>query len=164
MNEFRENANIHIAQPPYNLFERTIEHDIKPYCERNDITTITYGALCRGLLSGKVTTGREFKNDDLRKSDPKFQKKNRIHYLEAVRKLDDFAGKRFNRSVLQLSIRWILDMGAESAIWGARSPEQLELEGIFDWKLTDEDKAIIDRILTESISHPIGPGFMAPPG
>ena len=52
MDAFREVAPLHSVQPPYNLFERGIEDDVLPYCRDNGIATITYGALCRGLLSG----------------------------------------------------------------------------------------------------------------
>ena len=34
---------------------------------------MTYGALCRGLLSGRVTADRQYQGDDLRKIDPKFK-------------------------------------------------------------------------------------------
>src|SRR6202030_867443 len=32
MDEFRAVAPLHTAQPPYNLFERSIEQDVLPYC------------------------------------------------------------------------------------------------------------------------------------
>ena len=52
MERFRRVAPLHVLQAPYNLFERDIEPDILPYCRRNIIATLGYGALCRGLLSG----------------------------------------------------------------------------------------------------------------
>src|SRR5271163_3600733 len=48
MNEFGRVAPIHTAQPPYNLFEREIENDVLPYCARNGIAVLAYGAICRG--------------------------------------------------------------------------------------------------------------------
>ena len=41
-----------------------------PYAERNGLVVLAYGALCRGLLTGKITAKTEFKGDDLRKVDP----------------------------------------------------------------------------------------------
>jgi aryl-alcohol dehydrogenase-like predicted oxidoreductase len=73
MNAFRAIAPLHTAQPPYNLFERGIESSILPYCRDANITTITYGALCRGLLAGRISTNTRFSGDDLRRGDPKFQ-------------------------------------------------------------------------------------------
>src|SRR3982075_3252741 len=37
MERFRHVAPLHVLQPPYNLFERSIESDILPYCRRNKI-------------------------------------------------------------------------------------------------------------------------------
>ena len=52
MDEFRGSSPLHVLQPPYNLFERNIEKEILPYCQKHGIATLGYGALCRGLLSG----------------------------------------------------------------------------------------------------------------
>src|SRR5436309_10587821 len=73
MERFRGVAPLHVLQPPYNLFERGIEADILPYCRKNKISTFGYGALCRGLLSGRMRPDSKFEGDDLRRTDPKFQ-------------------------------------------------------------------------------------------
>jgi len=73
MNLFRAATPLHMAQPPYNLFEREIEQEVLPFCRRLGIITLVYGALCRGLLSGKMRPDRRFVGDDVRKVDPKFQ-------------------------------------------------------------------------------------------
>src|SRR5271163_3658599 len=49
MERFRSVAPLHVLQSPYNLFERQIEKDVLPYCLKHGITTLGYGALCRGL-------------------------------------------------------------------------------------------------------------------
>jgi aryl-alcohol dehydrogenase-like predicted oxidoreductase len=58
-------AKLHVVQPPYNLFEREIEAELLPYCRQSGLTTLTYGALCRGLLSGKLQENAQFGGDDL---------------------------------------------------------------------------------------------------
>ena len=70
---FRRVAKLHVVQPPYNLFERKIEKELSPYCRQSGLGTLTYGALCRGLLSGKLQENAHFQGDDLRLTDPKFQ-------------------------------------------------------------------------------------------
>jgi aryl-alcohol dehydrogenase-like predicted oxidoreductase len=90
MERFRGAAPLHVLQPPYNLFERSIEADVLPYCRKHNITTLGYGALCRGLLSGKMRPQTAFSGDDLRKSDPKFQKPRFAQYLAAVQRLDQW--------------------------------------------------------------------------
>ena len=66
MERFRRVAPLHVLQPPYNLFERGIETDLLPYCRKNEIATLGYGALCRGLLSGRMRPDTVFDGDDLR--------------------------------------------------------------------------------------------------
>src|SRR6476646_8201096 len=63
MERFRRVAPLHVLQPPYNLFERGIEADVLPYCARNGIATFGYGALCRGLLSGRMRANTAFSGD-----------------------------------------------------------------------------------------------------
>jgi aryl-alcohol dehydrogenase-like predicted oxidoreductase len=161
---FRRVTKLHVVQPPYNLFEREIETELLNYCRKSDLATLTYGALCRGLLSGKLQADTEFQGDDLRLTDPKFRPPRYAQYLAAVRRLDQFARERYHKRVIHLAVRWILDQGATTALWGARHPRQLQpVDEVFGWSLDTAAKAEIDRILRESIPNPVGPEFMAPP-
>jgi len=150
MQRFRLVAPLHVLQSPYNLFERGIDSDILPYCRKNNIATFGYGALCRGLLSGRMGPNTKFEGDDLRRTDPKFQRPRFVQYL----------GKR----VIHLAIRWMLDQEITTALWGARHPDQLQpVDEVSGWRLDAAAKTEIDRILREAISEPVGPEFMAPP-
>jgi aryl-alcohol dehydrogenase-like predicted oxidoreductase len=166
MARFGAVAPLHTIQPPYNLFEREIERDVLPFALGRGITTLTYGALCRGLLSGAMRTDRQFSNDDMRKTaDPKFQPAHFAEYLAAVSKLDTFARENFGKRVIHLAVRWLLDQpGAGVALWGARRPEQLApITEVFGWSLGKSDFVAIDAILRKNIRNPVGPEFMAPP-
>lgn len=148
MKRFKSSAPLHSNQPPYNMFEREIRTDILPFCKDNGIMTLAYGAICRGLLSGKMEKDRKFVGDDIRIKDPKFNSPKFEQYLDIVKKLDNYAMEHFGKNVLALAIRWILDKGVEIALWGARKPEQLEpLNDIFGWKLSEEDFKEIEKIL-----------------
>jgi aryl-alcohol dehydrogenase-like predicted oxidoreductase len=166
MERFRAVSPLHTIQPPYNLFEREIEADVLPYALKNHITTLTYGALCRGLLSGAMRADRQFSKDDMRKSnDPKFQAPQFAEYLDAANRLDAYAREKFAKDVIHLAVRWLLDQpGVGVALWGARRPDQLApIKEVSGWKLTENDFKSIDAILRESVRHPVGPEFMAPP-
>ena len=164
MERFRHVAPLHVLQPPYNLFERAIETDILPYARANHIAALGYGALCRGLLSGRMRPDSTFDGDDLRRIDPKFQPPRFAQYLDAVRQLDEFAQRRFGRRVIQLAVRWMLDQGISVALWGGRRPDQLEAAlGVAGWSLQSSDREQIERIVTTAILDPVGPEFMAPP-
>ena len=160
---FRRVAKLHVVQPPYNLFERAIETELLPYCRQHGIATLTYGALCRGLLSGKLQADARFHGDDLRLTDPKFQSPRYAEYLAAVRRLDQFAMDHYGKRVIHLAVRWLLDQGVTTALWGARRPDQLQpVDEVFGWSLDVVAKVEIDRILHETIADPVGPEFMAP--
>src|SRR5438309_3374047 len=164
MERFRRVAPLHVLQPPYNLFERGIEANILPYCRKNKISTFGYGALCRGLLSGRMRADSKFEGDDLRRTDPKFQQPRFAQYLAAVERLDRLAQQRFGKRVIELAVRWTLEQGVTTALWGARHPGQLQpVDEVSDWSLDASAKAEIDRILRETITDPVGPEFMAPP-
>ncbi len=104
MDAFRKGAQLDAVQPPYNLFEREIEEDVLPYAEKAGLTSVCYGALCRGLLAGTITEDTVFKGDDLRNNDPKFRPGTLPHYLAAVDELKALAQDRFGKSVLALAV------------------------------------------------------------
>jgi aryl-alcohol dehydrogenase-like predicted oxidoreductase len=163
MESFRQVAPLHVLQPPYNLFERDIESEILPYCQANGIVTLGYGALCRGLLSGRMRADTMFHGDDLRRVDPKFQPPRFAQYLDAVRELDELAQRRFRRRVIQLAVRWMLDKGIDVALWGGRRPNQLEAAlDVAGWSLNAADRAQIENIVNTAVTDPVGPEFMAP--
>jgi aryl-alcohol dehydrogenase-like predicted oxidoreductase len=165
MHKFRAVVPLATDQPPYNLFEREVEQDILPYSRRHNIVTLAYGALCRGLLAGKMTPMAHFSGDDLRRHDPKFQTPRFEQYLGAARALDRLAQDKFGKRVVHLAVRWILDkQGAGFALWGARRPDQLDpVDAVYGWKLDQTAMNDIDRILKDHIKQPVGPEFMAPP-
>ena len=164
MERFRQVSPLHVLQPPYNLFERGIEADLLPYCRKNKIATLGYGALCRGLLSGRMKAATVFDGDDLRRTDPKFLEPRFTQYVAAVQKLDRLAQQRFGKRVIHLAVRWMLDQGITTALWGARHPEQLQpVDEVTGWSIDASTMAEIDLILRETVTDPVGPEFMAPP-
>ncbi|WP_316149572.1 aldo/keto reductase [Cupriavidus sp. BIC8F] len=163
MDAFSAAAPLAAVQPPYNLFERAVEAEVLPYARKDGLVVLAYGALCRGLLSGRMNASTTFDGDDLRNSDPKFRGPRFAQYLAAVDALAVLARERHGKSVLALAIRWILDQGPTIALWGARRPDQLGGIGdAFGWKLSAQDLADIDALLAQHVTDPVGPEFMAP--
>jgi len=165
MERFGRIAAISTAQPPLNLFERESQADILPWCEAHGIGTLTYGALCRGLLTGAIDDKTRFQGDDLRKVDPKFRPPRFAQYLTAVRLLERYAQDRYGKSLLALAVRWVLDQpGVSIALWGARHPHELDpIRDVMGWELDAEALAQIDHIIARAVRDPVGSEFMAPP-
>ena len=164
MTAWRGVAPLDALQSPYNLFEREIEAGPLPYAARARLTLLGYGALCRGLLSGRMSADTVFSGDDLRRDDPKFQGARFSQYLRAVNELKSLARERYGKSVLALAVRWVLDRGHTIALWGARRPEQLApLEEIDGWHIDAQGVRAIDAILARCITDPVSAAFMAPP-
>ncbi len=169
MEEFRAVARLVSSQPPYNLFEREIEccahgENLLSWCEANKVAVLTYSSLCRSLLAGRLYRGMKFDAGEIRSFDPKFQEPRFSQYITAVERLALLAKERYGKSVLELAARWVLDRpGVSVALWGAKRPEQLDaVSGVMGWKLDAEAMAEIDRIVTESVTDPIGPEYLTP--
>jgi aryl-alcohol dehydrogenase-like predicted oxidoreductase len=165
MARFRRVEPHESAQPPLNLFERQAEADILPWCRSHGVATLTYGALCRGLLAGAIDEKTKFEGDDLRRTDPKFQPPRFAQYLQAVKLLERFAREQYGKGLLALAVRWVLDTpGVSVALWGARHPGELKpVNDILGWHLDGQARAYIDQVIRTSVRDPVGPEFMAPP-
>lgn len=165
MKEFQKYAPISTSQPPFNLFEREAQETIVPFCKKSGIAVIGYSGLCRGLLSGKMTKDHEFKGDDLRKGmDPKFKEPQFSQYLQCAEELKKWVKNKYNKPLIALAIRWVLDSDVNFSLWGARKPEQLaDVDSIFGWKLSAGDFKEIDDIIKRTVKNPVGNQFMAPP-
>jgi aryl-alcohol dehydrogenase-like predicted oxidoreductase len=161
IDRFRRVAPLHVVHSPYNLFERTAEAELLPYCQGNDIVTFGSSALCRGLLGGRMQPATTFKAGDLRCIDPKFQPPHFAQYHNAVRQLDEFAQRRFRRRVVHLAVRWMLDQGISVALLGSRHPAQVEAAfGVAGWSLNNTDRMLIEEILKTAIVEPVDPEFI----
>jgi aryl-alcohol dehydrogenase-like predicted oxidoreductase len=165
MERFGQVTAIATAQPPLNLFERESQVDILPWCAANGIGALTYGALCRGLLTGLIDKTTKFEGDDLRNVDPKFQPPRLAQYLEAAWLLERYARQRYDKSLLAFAVRWVLDQrGVSVALWGARHPHELDpVDEVMGWKLDAEALAYVDETIAHAVRDPVGSEFMAPP-
>ena len=165
MDEFRRYAPLHTVQPPYNIFEQESAREVLPYAQAHDMCALTYGSICRGLLSGSINKQTVFSGDDIRRTDPKFQSPRFDQYLQAVARLDALAHERFGKRLIHLALRWALDSpGVGVVLWGARRPEQISaVDGVFGFSIDNDTRCEIDRIVSEEVTDPVGPEFLAPP-
>ena len=139
---------IYSLQPPYNLFERESEKDILPFCIENEIPTLVYGGLCRGLLTGKFAGNETFRKGDLRRNDPKFKPDRLKKYADAVNEIKAVAA-RYGKTPAQFALRWAIQQpGVTCVIAGARTAKQAEDNaGALGWEIVPGDLKRMDEIL-----------------
>lgn len=110
------------------------------------ISTLGYGALAQGLLTGKYSMGHAFEAGDRRRRLGHFTDEAFIHYRPVLKALAAVAGT-LGRSQAEVAIRWVLDRGgATSVVIGARSPAQVSANcGAVGWTLSNADVARLDE-------------------
>jgi aryl-alcohol dehydrogenase-like predicted oxidoreductase len=135
-------------QPPYNMLERGAEKEVLPFCLENEIPTLVYGGLCRGLLTGKFSGNETFVKGDLRRSDPIFKAERFKRSVEAVNELKAVAAD-YGRSPAQFALRWAIQQpGVTCVIAGARTARQAEENaGALGWEIGPGDLQKVDEIL-----------------
>ncbi len=143
-------------QVGYHLFDRRVEKAVLPYCRENDIGFMAYGSLAYGLLSGAFSADTRFVEWDWRSRGeafglPLFEREVFLKALRAVEALKRLAAE-YGKSVAQLAIAWLLGQaGLTVALVGMRNERELkENVAAADWRLTADDHAEIERILSEA--------------
>jgi aryl-alcohol dehydrogenase-like predicted oxidoreductase len=149
-------APVTSLQPPYSALMRQIEDEILPYCLDNNIGTIVYSPMHNGMLTGAMTRERidALPEDDWRKKiNPSFREPLLTKSLEFVEVLRGIADKH-GRAISEVAIAWVLRHPAVTgAIVGARNADQVDgFVGAMDFRLSDDDLAIIDPALPESMT------------
>ena len=135
-------------QIPFSMVNRAVEEDAVPYCIKHNKAVLAYSPMERGLLTGKIHPGYEFKEGDHRAKLPHFQPDfiNRTNILlERIKPLADDKGVTLG----QLVLRWTVDRpGITVALAGARNAKQsVENAKAMDILLTDEEFDFISAVV-----------------
>lgn len=136
---------VYSLQIPYSIIQRQHEHDLIPYCIKNNIKVFAYGALHLGLLSGKHDLSL-LSSDDRRLKSQEWSSETEMRlYLAFVEKMKILAKKK-DVSVAQLAIAWVLNNpNISSVIAGMRTPEQAYQNAhSLNIKLSKEDQAFLN--------------------
>jgi aryl-alcohol dehydrogenase-like predicted oxidoreductase len=139
-------------QPPYSMFNRSIEKDIIPYCGRKNIGIICYSPMYKGFLTGKISKEwmAQLAPGDHRHHDPHFREPELSINIAFVGQLEQIA-KKTGIAIPHLAIAWTLrHHEVTAAIVGARHPSQIE-ETLSAWavNLSGDIVSEIDRLIEE---------------
>lgn len=121
-------APITSNQPPYSMINRTVEAEILPFCQKNNIGVINYSPMHSGLLTGAMTKERvaAFPADDFRRNAKNYQEPQLSRNLAIADFLKPIAS-RHNVAPGVIAIAWTLHHPAiTAAIVGGRNAKQVE--------------------------------------
>jgi aryl-alcohol dehydrogenase-like predicted oxidoreductase len=141
------------VQNQYSLVYREPEQDVLPECVRAGIAFIPFFPLASGLLTGKYRRGQPLPEGS-RAHDGFGPKVFTDENLALVESLAEFA-KGHGHTMLELAVSWLAAQPAvASIIAGAKTPEQVKSNAsAANWKMTPDDLAAIDAILTRAQSR-----------
>jgi len=120
-------AELSSDQARYSLLTRGLEDEILPYCVDRNIAMLAYQPLEQGLLTGKVTMDRQFKETETRGNpswNPWFPPGPRRRVLDMLVGWKDLAEK-YDCTLAQLTIAGTLaQRGVTHVLCGARTAQQ----------------------------------------
>ncbi|MCM3567486.1 aldo/keto reductase [Neobacillus mesonae] len=135
-------TEIAAMQSDYNMFDRTVEKDVLPFCAENQISFIPCYPLASGLLGGKYKVGDPV---------PKGLTEEQFHQrIEIADKLKPIASKK-GTTLANLALAWLLAQdGVDSVIPGGRGPDHARgTAKAADVSLSAEELRVINEILTQ---------------
>lgn len=139
------------VQNEYSLLHREPEQGVLTECERRGLAFLPYFPLASGLLTGKYRKGQPLPSGTRISAGGHFSRFINEQRLEVVESLIQFAESR-RHTILELAFSWLLaHRPVASVIAGATSPAQVKSNAAAaGWKLTADDLAEVDRILSKS--------------
>jgi aryl-alcohol dehydrogenase-like predicted oxidoreductase len=129
-------ARYETLQPPYNLYDRSIEKDLQPLCVKEEIGIISYYALASGFLTGKYRSEKDLQKSVRGGGIGKYLDEKGKRILSAL----DEVAEKYKSSPAAISLAWLMARPAVVApIASATSIDQLdELLKSVDLKLDGE--------------------------
>lgn len=147
-------APITSNQPPYSMINRTVEAEILPYCQKNNIGVINYAPMHSGLLTGAMSKERvaAFPEDDFRRKAKNYQEPQLSRNLAIADFLKSIAS-RHNVTAGVIAIVWTLHHHAiTAAIVGGRNAKQVEgVAPALDFRLSEAEFNEINSFLSENL-------------
>jgi aryl-alcohol dehydrogenase-like predicted oxidoreductase len=153
-----QTARFQTSQPAYSMFDREIEAEDIPFCEREGIGILAHSSLAKGLLAGKYTPDHKFGSDDERSGFGRFQPGAFARYLAVVDRLKEIAQAK-DLNMVQFALAWALRLPAITCVLvGARNPAQVEEQiGAVGVTFSQDELVQIEQVLADAPDIPPGP-------
>jgi aryl-alcohol dehydrogenase-like predicted oxidoreductase len=153
-----EAAPVVSNQINYNMFLRSAEKALVPFCSKHGVGIMVHSTLAKGFLAGKYNRSHRFASDDERSEFAQYKGETFNRYLDAVDELKAVAVDN-GWTLIELAIAWVLrNREVTTALIGIKNPEQIEApRKAGDRALTAEDLARIEDILTRHNLEKLAP-------
>lgn len=140
--------NISAIQLPLNLLDFKRSENIFNEAMNQNVSTLSYGPLAQGLLSGKYNSLTNFDKSDRRSRLAHFQSHNWDYNFKIIQTLESLSSK-YEKSISQISIRWVIDnFNLDSVIVGAKTVNQINSNiDTLNFKLEKSDIDLLNKII-----------------
>jgi aryl-alcohol dehydrogenase-like predicted oxidoreductase len=148
LEQFHSVCPVSAVQPPYNMLQRGIEHDVLPWCIERGVSVINYWPLMKGLLAGKIRRGHPFDPQDKRLTYEVFQGRQFERAQKLLDELDRIAAE-VNKTVAQVVANWTMNRpGITATLCGAKRAWQIEeTAGAMGWHLGPDQLERISQLI-----------------
>ena len=126
LQKYLKNGEIITNQLSYSLISRSIEREILPFSHKNDIQVTAWSPLESGFLTGKYNENSKFEENDFRNNLPLFQTKENYIMTKPLFTLMEDLAEKYEVSIAQIALNWILKTDNIIPIPGAKSIEQIK--------------------------------------
>ena len=135
-------------QNHYNLLKRDLEGDVLPVCREEQISMIVYGALARGVLSGKYMLGQDPPPGSRASMSSSIKADLTETVLRTVQNLTAFAERR-GKTVENSALAWVLRRTeVATLVVGVRNVVQLRANvAAVNWRFSESELIEIERIV-----------------
>jgi len=143
---YREFGRVDSDQERYSMLDRAMERSNLPKCADENTAFLAYSPLAQGLLTGKITAGREYAVGDQRRVRDRFKAAN-VEKVQAILEPMRPIAERRGLSLAQLTMAWTLaQRGCSHVLCGARDPRQaIDNAGAGSVELTADEVAQVTR-------------------
>lgn len=148
--EVRKYGDVVALQPPYSMVNRSAEELMK-WTASQGMANMCYGSLGAGILTGAIRKLPNFAPDDMRLVFYDFFKEPRFSQVMKLLTVLDEIAKAHNAPVAQVTVNWNAQKDfVSTALSGVRNAEEaIENCRGFEWSLSDEEMAMIDKAIEE---------------
>lgn len=144
IDEYNRFGRVDSDQEKYSMLDRDREETNLPKCAKENIAFLAYSPLAQGLLTGKISPDREYKQGDQRLQKDRFKPDN-VRRVQAI--LDPMRpiANKHRVSLAQLTMAWTLSQtGCSHVLCGARNAQQaIDNAGAGSVTLNDDEIAVI---------------------